>query len=153
MLFLKKLGNVLESCSSWLMNNKLSLHLGKTECIIFGSKQKLKQVKDFKIVCNGHIIESTQSADYLGLNIDNSLSSDTIVNNILCKVNSHFKFMYRQARFFDYKTRKYLCSALIQCHLDYSCCSWYPSLSKCLKNKLQICQNKIVRFIHDCKSC
>ena len=143
-----KLGNVLESCSSWLVDNKLSLHLGKTECVMFGSKRKLKHVDDFKIVCNGHTIKSTQSVKYLGLNIDNTLSGETIVNNIVSKVNSRLKFLYRQARFLDFKTRKYLCSALIQCHLDYSCSSWYPNLNRCLKNKLQICQNKVVRFIN-----
>ena len=35
-----KLGKVLESCSSWLVNNKLSLHLGKTESVLLGSKRK-----------------------------------------------------------------------------------------------------------------
>ena len=35
------LGTELESCSKWLVDNKLSLHLGKTECILFGSKRKL----------------------------------------------------------------------------------------------------------------
>ncbi len=44
-----KLGDELKSCSEWLVDNKLSLHLGKTECIIFGSKRKLKKVNDFKI--------------------------------------------------------------------------------------------------------
>ena len=38
-------------------------------------------------------------------------------------------------------------STHVHCHLDYSCSSWYPSLNKGLKNKLQICQNKVVRFI------
>jgi hypothetical protein len=36
----KKLGKELESCSNWLVDNKLPLHLGKTECILFGSKRK-----------------------------------------------------------------------------------------------------------------
>ena len=40
-----KLGKVLESCSDWLVDYKLSLHLGKTECILFGPKRKLKKVK------------------------------------------------------------------------------------------------------------
>ena len=40
-----------------------------------------------------------------------------------------------------------LSSALIQCYFDYSCSSWYSSLSKHLKQKLQVCQNKMVRFI------
>ena len=40
-----------------------------------------------------------------------------------------------------------LCSALIQCHIDYACSAWYAGLSKTLKKRLQICQNKMVRFI------
>ena len=44
-----KLGKVLESCSDWLVDNKLSLHLGKTECILFGSKRKLKTLKTSKL--------------------------------------------------------------------------------------------------------
>ena len=39
----RKLSSELESCSKWLVDNKLSLHLGKTECIWFGSRRKLKK--------------------------------------------------------------------------------------------------------------
>ena len=38
-----KLSHELESCRQWLVDNKLSLHLGKTECILFGSKKKAPQ--------------------------------------------------------------------------------------------------------------
>ena len=37
--------------------------------------------------------------------------------------------------------------SLIQCHFDYACSFWYPGLSKVLKNKLQVTQNKIIRFV------
>ena len=37
--------------------------------------------------------------------------------------------------------------SLIQCHFDYACSFWYPGLSKLLKNRLQVTQNKIVRFV------
>ena len=43
----ERLGQELESCSKWLMDNKLSLHLGKTESILFRSKRKLKKIKYF----------------------------------------------------------------------------------------------------------
>ena len=46
-----KLEKVLESCSDWPVDNKLSLHLGKTECILFGPKRKLKKVKNLKVTC------------------------------------------------------------------------------------------------------
>ena len=50
-LISEKLGSVLDNCSTWLVNNKLSLHLGKTECILFGPKRKLKYFHDFTICC------------------------------------------------------------------------------------------------------
>ena len=143
-----KLGKVLESCSEWLVDNKLSLHLGKTECILFGSKRKLRKVKDFHIVCNDHTIDSTTSVKYLGLNIDNILSGEIVVNSIISKVNARLKFLYRQSNCLSAKTRKNLCSALILCHFDYSCSSWYAGLNKGLKRKLQIAQNKVIRFIN-----
>ena len=53
-----KLGLELEMCSKWLVENKLSLHMGKTECIISGSKWKLRKINNFSVECNGHAIDS-----------------------------------------------------------------------------------------------
>ena len=44
--------------------------------------------------------------------------------------------------------RKTLCNSLVQCHFDYSSSSWFCGLTKQLKNRLQVTQNKVVRFIH-----
>ena len=51
--------------------------MGKTECIIFGSKRKLRKINNFSVECNGHTIKAQRSVKYLksmvGLNffIDN----------------------------------------------------------------------------------
>ena len=42
--------------------------------------------------------------------------------------------------------RRLLCNALIQPHYDYACSAWYPSLSKRLLKKIQISQNKCIRY-------
>ena len=63
----------LKSCSHWLIDNKLSLHLAKSECILFGSKRNLSKNKVFSINCDNNI-ESTSSVKYLGLVLDNTLS-------------------------------------------------------------------------------
>ena len=39
-----------------------------------------------------------------------------------------------------------LCNTIIQPHFDYASSAWYPNLSKGLKNKSQIDQNKCVRY-------
>jgi hypothetical protein len=52
----QKLGEELESCNEWLVDNKLSAHFGKTKSILFSAKEKFKTVSDFQINCNGHVI-------------------------------------------------------------------------------------------------
>ena len=42
--------------------------------------------------------------------------------------------------------RRLLCNALIQPHFDYACYAWYANLSKKLKHRVQITQNKRMRF-------
>ena len=81
--------------SNWLIDNKLSLHLGKTECILFGSKRKLCKNKVFNINCDGNIIKSTSSVKYLGLVLENTLSSENCANDIIKMVNSRVKFLYQ----------------------------------------------------------
>ena len=101
----------------------------------------------FQYVCNNHVIKSADHVKYLGVIIDNSLSGDYIVDSIAQKVNSRLKFLYRQARLLDLKCKMSLCSSLIQCHIDYASSAWYSGRSKSFKQKLQICHNKMVRFI------
>jgi hypothetical protein len=59
--------------------------------------------------------------------------------------------LYRNSKCLSFTCRKLLCSALIQFQypFDYSCSSWYESLNKSLKKKLQVAQNKVIRFIKD----
>merc|ERR1712236_54764 len=89
------LSEELESCHKWLTDNKLSLHLGKTEAIIFGTKRKLGRVNEFKVNCNNVEIKAVDSVKYLGIKLDNNLSGESIVSNIIKKSGSRLKFLYR----------------------------------------------------------
>lgn len=62
-------------------------------------------------------------------------------------MNSRLKFLYRQRRSLSENARKTLSTALIQCHFDYACSSWYAGLCKKYKDKLQVLQNKTIRYI------
>ena len=37
--------------------------------------------------------------------------------------------------------------SLFQCHFDYACSFWYPGLTQLLRNRLQVTQNKMIRFV------
>ena len=141
------LSEELKSCHMWLIDNKLSLHLGKTESILFGTKIMLALVNDFQVYCNDTAINLVKSVTYLGITLDNDISGESVVSNIIKKASSRLKFLYRYKDMLNEKSRKIMCSALIQCHFDYCCSSWYTSLNKNLKNKLQVMQNKMIRFM------
>ena len=122
--------------SQWLIDNKLSLHLGKTESIVFGSKQKLRSQSSIDISCNGTSIASTSSIKYLGITLDQNLSFCSMAESVLKKANSRLKFLYRKKEFLTLHTKKLLVMSLIQCHYDYACSVWYNSITQTLRNKL-----------------
>ena len=92
------------------------------------------------------MIEQKQNVTYLGVTLDNILSGKSMVEGILCKINSKLRFLYRKRKFLSKDIRRLLCNSLIQPHYDFACCSWYPLLTQNLKKRLQISQNKCIRF-------
>jgi hypothetical protein len=103
-----KLENEINAVSKWLVTNKLSLHLGKTESIVFASKKKLKKCSKMKIVCNGISIDPKDSVKYLGATLEPDLSGKLMGHSVIKKVNSGLKFLYRKAAFFSIKEKKLL---------------------------------------------
>ena len=51
------LSRELESLSEWVEENRLSLHLGKTQSILFGSKKLLRTSNKLHVECIGNDIE------------------------------------------------------------------------------------------------
>ena len=54
-------------------------------------------------------------------------------------------FLYRQSSFLNLKCRQTLCSTHTQ---PYCCSSWYSGLPTSLKERLNVIQRKMVRFIY-----
>ena len=128
----------------WLIDNNLSLHLGKTESILFGTRRKLSNCRNLNVSCNGINNESKTSVNYPGAATDNCLSGDSMALSIIQKANCRLKFLYRNAKFLNSHVKRTLASSLIQCHFDYGCTFWFSALSCKLTSKLQTTQNKLV---------
>ena len=141
------LSEELVKVSVWLSDNRLSLHLGKTESILFGSNYNLKKSPGFKIVVGDFEVATKESITYLGCILDNKLSGESMAQKVISKVSQRTKFLARISRFLDTHTLKTLAGALVQCQFDYACTSWYTGISMTLKKKLQTSQNKLVRVI------
>ena len=142
----KLLSSDLESCNSWLVDNQLSLHIGKTECILFGSKKNIKKVEGFNVKYRGQTVNCSKSVKYLGAILDENLAGESMAMHTISKINGRLKFLYRHQSVLTINLRKKLSIALLLCHLDYCSSSWYPNLTSKFKSKLQVMQNKIARF-------
>ena len=79
--------------------------------------------------------------------LDQNLSGSSMITKIISKCNNKIKFLYRNANNLDKQTKMLLTSALIQCHFDYGSSMWYTGTTCRMKKKLQITQNKVIRFI------
>ncbi len=123
---------------SRLVYNQLMLHLGKTESILFGSKQSLNKVSKLSVRVGDCLISNRTSVNYLGCILDNDLSGVSIV---LGKV----KFLARHVSFLDKQLMKLLASCLVSCHFGYACISWMSDLSRGWLDKLS--QNKLIRLV------
>ena len=142
----------LESISDWLTDNKLSLHLGKTESILFGTKKKLQSTSpQLNVTCGGMILSAKSTVRYLGAELDQHLSDEYIARNAISNINNKVKFLLRNTIFFNMKVTFLFdnCSvtALIQCHFDYASTSWFSGLSQKNKSTFQVLQNKVVRYL------
>ena len=137
----------LSSCKRWLVDNRLSLHVGKTESLLFGSKRRLKGI-DFRVLCDGAPVERKFTVKYLGVFLNDNINGSAHVSNLMKVCAGRLAFLYRQSSLLNQKCRQTLCSTLIQPYIDYCCSSWYCGLPSSLKERLNVIQRKMVRFIY-----
>ena len=128
----KQLPRDFSSLCDWFVDNKLSIHFGqgKTKSILFGTKHKLRNAKALNIVYTGKEIKHYEKVKYLGCILDQILSGESMFLNIIEKVNSRLKFLYRQNRSLTPRLRRLLCDTVVQPLFDYACIAWFSNLSK-----------------------
>ena len=136
------------SLCEWFIDNKLSIHLGeqKTKSILFSTTKRLKNSRNLDIRYKDIEIKQYSKVTYLGCILDNNLSGEAMATKVLGTINGRLKFLYREQKFLSFSLCRLLCNALIQPHFDYACAAWYPNLNKRFVKKIQICQNKCIRF-------
>lgn len=65
---------------------------GKTECMLFGTSQKIKD-NTIEIICKGNQIESTTSYKYLGVNLDQTLNLGEHVDKVYKKASGRLNLL------------------------------------------------------------
>ena len=144
----EQLNSDFTSLCEWFIDNKLSVHFSeeKTKSILFGTKRQLKDQRDLNLKYGDIEIKQYCRVTYLGCILDNILSGEHMAAKVLNTVNNRLKFLYRKQKFLSLSLRRLLCNALIQPHFDYACVAWYPLLNKRQSKRIQIAQNKCIRY-------
>ena len=147
-----KLQHDLLTVASWLQANKLSLHIGKTSCMIFGNnrKKELQDNPNLDISLSDEDISQESDCKYLGITLDNQMKFEIHVNDVINKMKRALGIFSRASQFVDSRTRITLYNTLILPHLDYCSTVWSGSLRKCDLVRLQRIQNRAMRVILQC---
>ena len=131
----------------WLLANKLSLNVTKTEFILIGSAHKLNNLvtqPDLKI--NHKKIKQVCNATVLGVELDDKLSWNRHIDKVAKKVTSGIGAIRKIRDFVDRDTLISIYNALINPHFDY-CSEVWDTLGVGLSNRLQKLQNRAARVI------
>ena len=80
----------LEYLKKWLIANKLSLNVAKTECILIGSKPMIKSIsnKQPNVIVENKPIKQVYYCKTLGVTVDQHLSWKNNTKNICKKITS-----------------------------------------------------------------
>lgn len=126
-----KLSREIVEVSKWCFQNKLFLHLEKTEVILFGSAAKLKKCPNSEIRVGDEYLTFKQEVKFLGCILDNKMTGDSMAAIALSKINNQINFLARQAAYLDKQTMIMLAGALVQPHFDYAVTFWYSGSERC----------------------
>ena len=136
--------NKLHVIYRWLSANKLSLNVSKTKCMLFHYKQtQLKNDELPNIQINNTPLEFTQNFKFLGINIDNTLSWNSHINDISNKISKVNGVLSKLKSFFPTFILTSLYNSLILSRLSYGLLVWF--YGNC--DRLKVLQKKAIRNI------
>lgn len=142
----KNVNHDLSLLSHWLRANKISLNASKTDLIIFRSVKKtvIKKHLDFRI--SGEKIKPTTSTTYLGVILDQHLSYDKHISNLVPGLTRAVGLLSKIRHYVPQSTLRSIYFSLFHSKLIYGLQIWIHGNKELIK-KVQTIQNKALRVI------
>ena len=81
--------------NNWLKDKSLFLNKTKTECVLFGSRQRLSDVPTFTVSIDGFHIKHSTKYTYLGLVLEQTLSWNEHVTHLIGKAAKKVRVLSR----------------------------------------------------------
>lgn len=124
----------------WLVNNRLSLNIGKSCFLLFSGE---KQIERFEVNLAGKAITRRKSTKYLGIIIDDKLLWKDQIENVLRKIRQGSGIMKKLSYIIPFSVNCSLYHSFIQSHIQYGILSWGSPQTKGL-SKISNVTNKII---------
>ena len=110
----------LENLKNWLMANKLSLNVAKTEYMLIRPK-RIKTDPHPNIFIENQQIKQVYECKTLGIVVDQHLSWNSNTKNICKKISAAISALRRVKPFVDKDTLISIYNAIVRPHFDYCC--------------------------------
>ena len=141
------MNNDLARIKEWLLANKLSLNVAKTEFMLIGSDYKINNLVTQPIIkIDQTKIKQVFKSRVLGVDIDNKLKWTNHIDIVAKRVSSGIGAIRRIRDFADRDTLISVYNALIRPHFDY-CSEVWDTLGNGLSNRLPKLQNRAARVV------
>ena len=124
----------------------MTLNISKTKFMVFGMKQKLKNVADIPLHADGEVIERVHSFKYLGVILDETLSFEEHIDTLYRKTCSKMGAVKKARTCINQDTALMLYKSLVLPHLDCLDIAYMVATKEVLR-KLQLIQNVACRVI------
>lgn len=138
------------NANKWCDLNRMSINVNKTKVMYISSKHKQNYIHESNpcILYKTEQIFCSSEEKLLGITINNTLSWQSHIDNVLKKCNSLLHLLSRIKLFISIPVRKMFYNAYILPHLDY-CCIIYGNCTSFLEDKLIKFQKRAARLILD----
>ena len=142
----EKLFEIMQDVKKWMDSKQLKLNEDKTECLIVGRKNDLKEFGISSLRMHETTVEVKTVVRDLGVLFDCHLSFCNQINSVVKVAGCHLKNIAFVRRYLDEKTTKMLIHNHVLTKLDY-CNSLYYKLPNYQLKKLQCIMNRAARLI------
>ena len=132
--------------SNWLIANKLSLNVKKSNVLVFRTKDSTVK-RQINIIINGTQAEEKLHAKYLGVLIDNKLSYVNHVNHVNSKLTKGNAIISKVRNYIPHNILVNTYHAFLQSHINYGLNVW-GNAAKTNLVKIERQQRKAIRTMH-----
>lgn len=141
----KELQLALNKILAWIDDNRLTLNVKKTKCMLIGTQSKVKN-KKLEMYVNTNKLEQVNEFKYLGLIIDSCLRWNCHINTLCNKLSRTIGYIRRIQYLLPKRILLMIYNSLFLPHIDYCNIIWGQS-AMCHISRIQKLQNRFARLI------